>query len=1330
MNFSLLFLIASPDDPSPSVLEKFPRGVGREVVLDTVKHVAHSLSLSSQSAPCFLREEKDVIWTLEVTCYGLTLPLTDHDALRDCVNIYCEYLSAFLPIPKASVPQPIMEDPNLYGRIMVKHLYHLFVPRTGDSTDLTHKQAVLCHRVLRTLQSIAQSSRILSRDTWESLLLLLLSVNDTLLASPTVKDDIGDLMCERVLSVLFEIWLVACSKCYPSPSTWKTFCEVTLRWRHRIPLVQQWNRVCAALTSRMMKDVFVPGSSAAERSNEEEKTLISSSMSSDAVSQTWYRMIHLLCDPVDFARVEAVSSTPHFMQWAILQDSVVEPCQHPCLSELPFIFHTAMKGISTVVDTLLGFPSPCLNPLRPKVNSILHCFGSWLFDAAVIGALPLTSFGDASDKIQRHDSVTRRPSSVLAEHTVTGSELTEVPASLRSDRFELGRAEALGTLCRIFTSKTSEEEILPVYLARFYLVLHLALKTRNELTESIAAVIRNGQTLLLCDLDGSQVLLPDLLYATEAVLYPHSEELSGSYSLAELRSSAISLLCSFVSLPHQLLHLPIKDIACRSPQSSYALPILKPRIVNVLFTALETVTSPKNIEMLLAALLLCIQDFAEHESSTHPELHSDGMSDTSGVILSGPSSHHSSELGSLKEDEVMESPYTSFGSEFSTGQPSRTDTAAAVFARATNFVCPRLKSMWKTDLQISLAALEFLGGLAQVQQLDQSLLECKRVVKRLCEYITEQCNRPPPSHTRDLHSSIVAAYRCLSLWLLHSSALLREDKESLNLILEVIELGICGARSEVKNHDPIPKTDKALRPVSLRVKDTAEHLLHLIFTQIGSDSFGTSRVQELDEEVILSRAGVERTSKDLPTDHFIYYSLESGIILALLIDQAEVLNEGSAARSTPSSIAIIRGPFGRYTWGLHYRPFPYASTYTTPVNPGRPIPMSEILPLNVGTAKFFPDSAERIPLCNADQSVPALESLLTSDPKTHSELNKLEPLLDRQAALETRLSNVTKSQHRREYPNPETDARPPILVKEFNPVRLFMAHFGPLSQSLVSTSEPGEESPPHLLPLDSVSPEFPGDLLLLDALGNKTCDTVHVFYSDTPDSTLTQMLANVQDITRLPEGFSSFLGTLGWPLRSGETDNNAKDSSDEDRVVYWANEVSEISFVVPSTATRGRSSWTGQHGPVAIRVVIVWLEHDEDFNSLPVKDMLQWNDSEAKAEGKSSYCVIGIHTLQSGLYRIHLRGSHGGSTFFNFSLPLVDGMLLSRRTLGPLVRQAVLNYCHRVRLEKDSSYHPHVKRKLKIQEMVQKYQQRVPAPEALFQLCTRASRQSRSANFC
>lgn len=71
-------------------------------------------------------------------------------------------------------------------------------------------------------------------------------------------DDVGDQLCERVLSVLFEVWLVACVRCYPSPPLWKTLREMCMNWRHRMALIEQWNRVNLALTQRLLEFMYGP----------------------------------------------------------------------------------------------------------------------------------------------------------------------------------------------------------------------------------------------------------------------------------------------------------------------------------------------------------------------------------------------------------------------------------------------------------------------------------------------------------------------------------------------------------------------------------------------------------------------------------------------------------------------------------------------------------------------------------------------------------------------------------------------------------------------------------------------------------------------------------------------------------------------------------------------------------------------------------------------------------------------------------------------------------------------------------------------------------------
>ena len=66
---------------------------------------------------------------------------------------------------------------------------HLHCISFVSGSDVINKQAVLCHRVLRTLQQITQTSEIIKNDTWQTMLLFLLTINDSLLAPPTIKGE-------------------------------------------------------------------------------------------------------------------------------------------------------------------------------------------------------------------------------------------------------------------------------------------------------------------------------------------------------------------------------------------------------------------------------------------------------------------------------------------------------------------------------------------------------------------------------------------------------------------------------------------------------------------------------------------------------------------------------------------------------------------------------------------------------------------------------------------------------------------------------------------------------------------------------------------------------------------------------------------------------------------------------------------------------------------------------------------------------------------------------------------------------------------------------------
>merc|ERR1719483_418847 len=263
-----------------------------------------------------------------------------------------------------------------------------------------------------------------------------------------------------------------------------------------------------------------------------------------------------------------------------------------------------------------------------------------------------------------------------------------------------------------------------------------------------------------------------------------------------------------------------------------------------------------------------------------------------------------------------------------------------------------------------------------------------------------------------------------------------------------------------------------------------------------------------------------------------------------------------------------------------------------------------------------------------------------------------------------------------------------------------------------------------------------------------------------------QIVANSL-LGNLPALYLEMLASLGWPVTvsshpgwTGQlatswkvSDINTEPSetttqpgparfNGDTSVLYWADVASELAVLVPSRLSgseidsrpssaqgaaflrgeEGRGSLrrdkvdqlslelregesqqkrkVGRSGGAEQRVVVAWLECMEDVEMFPLGSLVQ---------RVNSVClVIFLHPLSSGLIRVKLTG-HSGK--MNCATPLVDGMVVSRRSIGPLVRQTALNMCKRKRLEADTYQPPHVRRKIKIQEMVQKFRSHMTEPE-------------------
>ena len=65
---------------------------------------------------------------MQVIGHGLTLPLQDRTVIQLCIEIYQNWLSPLFFVKK-SVPDPILQTPEVYVQQIFEHFYALFVPR-------------------------------------------------------------------------------------------------------------------------------------------------------------------------------------------------------------------------------------------------------------------------------------------------------------------------------------------------------------------------------------------------------------------------------------------------------------------------------------------------------------------------------------------------------------------------------------------------------------------------------------------------------------------------------------------------------------------------------------------------------------------------------------------------------------------------------------------------------------------------------------------------------------------------------------------------------------------------------------------------------------------------------------------------------------------------------------------------------------------------------------------------------------------------------------------------------------------------------------------------
>lgn len=181
-------------------------------------------------------------------------------------------------------------------------------------------------------------------------------------------------------------------------------------------------------------------------------------------------------------------------------------------------FTLAMLGIGNLIDTLNSTVSGSDNvqsePIftaNPDGNTLLHMFGTYLFDAA--------------------------------------------SRSVNADQdSQCGCAESFATLCKIFCKPQKRQPFLRTYVERFYAALIVGLKSES----CLPTVLLSCTELFATDLEGVRMLVPDFISAIKMVLPKLRFDCKTNVSIDNLRLAAIKVLSTIMCLPNHFNRVELK----------------------------------------------------------------------------------------------------------------------------------------------------------------------------------------------------------------------------------------------------------------------------------------------------------------------------------------------------------------------------------------------------------------------------------------------------------------------------------------------------------------------------------------------------------------------------------------------------------------------------------------------------------------------------------------------------------------------------------------------------------------------------------------------------
>ena len=227
----------------------------------------------------------------------------------------------------------------------MKHFSLLFTPReTGNA--LTH--AKLCSVVLDVVEQLGKDfATLLSVQTWEAVLKIILGICDHLFRLPEVESPLATALCPTLFRVTMSLWVRSTTQ---SSEMWDIFKALVAHWRHRKPIILQWISTCTSFTHSILSLLYVFPAPKTTVMFQHLNTQDTVHLEQGLVFFFWFRLLHLLGD----------------------LDTI----------ESPDIYLEAIQGVHQLAKLFyLNMDIKNVKLLPPDGNGILHIFAPFLLDA-------------------------------------------------------------------------------------------------------------------------------------------------------------------------------------------------------------------------------------------------------------------------------------------------------------------------------------------------------------------------------------------------------------------------------------------------------------------------------------------------------------------------------------------------------------------------------------------------------------------------------------------------------------------------------------------------------------------------------------------------------------------------------------------------------------------------------------------------------------------------------------------------------------------------------------------------------------------------------------